>query len=277
MNNFPIYYKCIGNPSHPCIILITGIEGQLTSWPRQLTHDLTERGFYVVTFDNRDAGLSKHYEELGVPDLHSAISAKQQGKSFTPPYRLEDMASDVILLMNKLQISKAHILGLSMGGMIAQYVALNYPECVISLTCIASSSGDTHLPTAKSEVLNFFAASLSNTEQSQEDLIKRKLDLLKIYLHPDHVQEEKLREFVTLSVKRAHYPDGFKRTILAMIYAEPRTERLKTLTLPTLIIHGDYDPVFSIEHGKQLASLISSCTIRNNSKNGSRFARSYLR
>lgn len=111
---FPLCYETYGNPTNRCIILIAGIGGQLIDWPPTLTQGLADKGFYVVTFDNRDSGLSYHYDELGSENINEAIAAKQQGKSFNPPYTLEDMASDVIKLMDELHIEKAHIVGASM-------------------------------------------------------------------------------------------------------------------------------------------------------------------
>lgn len=251
-------YETFGNPSNPAIVLIMGIGGQLIDWPSTLTQGLADHGFYVITFDNRDTGLSHYYEELGPANFGEAIAAKQEGRVFKPPYTLEDMASDVIKLMDDLHIAKAHILGGSMGGMIAQYVALNFPARVLSLICIATTSGDPHLPPPKKEVLEFFSSSVGETdEQSLEAAIHKKLQLFKIYHHPDYFDEEKVIKQLTVAFQRANYPAGFKRLALATICAESRTDRLTNLNLPCLIIHGDYDPAFSIEHGKQLAACIS--------------------
>lgn len=259
MNKFPLYYETLGDSRNPCIILITGIGGQLINWPPIFSQGLAEKGFYVVMFDNRDAGLSRHYDELGIPNFNEAIAAKQQGKPFNPPYTLEDMAADVIALMDELHIEKAHIAGGSMGGIVAQYVAINFPDRCLSLTCIYSTSGDPKLPPAKKEVLEFFASSVNteNQNQSFESALSTKLQLYKIYNHPDYFNEEKIKNQLRIEFKRAHYPEGFKRTLLAMMCAEPRTDKLKKLNMPCLIIHGDYDPVFPLEHGRQLAECIS--------------------
>ena len=259
MNKFSLYYETLGDSRNPCVILITGIGGQLINWPPILSQGLAEKGFYLVMFDNRDAGLSRHYDELGVPNFNDAIAAQQQGKPFNPPYTLEDMAADVIALMDELHIEKAHIVGGSMGGIIAQYVALNFPDRCLSLTCIYSTSGDPTLPPAKKDVLEFFATSMNAEKQNQsfESALSTKLQLYKIYNHPDHFDEEKIKNQLMIEFKRAHYPEGFKRTLLAMMSAPPRIDKLKKLKMPCLIIHGDYDPVFPLEHGKQLAECIS--------------------
>lgn len=256
--SFPICYETFGDPNNPCIILIMGLGGQLITWPSTLTQGLVEKGFYVITFDNRDAGLSRHYDELGVPDFNELMIAKQQGKTINPPYTLEDMAADVITLMNELHISKSHIAGMSMGGIIAQYVALNYSDRVLSLTCIATTTNDPHLPPATPEILEYFVTAANNTQTSSfESLVDNKIKIFKIYDHPDYFDEEKAREYVKISLKRANDPNGFKRLLFAMISTKPTTDKLKQLKIPCLIIHGDYDPVFSLAHGKELAALIT--------------------
>lgn len=258
IKKFPLYYETRGEGKNPCIILISGIGGQLTDWPQSLIDGLVENGFYVLAFDNRDSGLSHHYEELGIPDINQAISNQQLGKTFKPPYTIQDMASDVISLMDELHVQKAHIIGMSMGGIIAQYVALNFRNRVRSLTCIASTSSDPQLPPSKKEVLSFFATSLTTQEQTLEAFVNNKLQLFRIYNHPDSFDEEKTKEQIIAAYKRGNYPIGFKRLLLAMISDKPRTEQLKKLKVPCLIIHGDYDPVFPVEHGKHLAACITN-------------------
>ena len=206
--SFPICYETFGNAHDPCIILISGIGGQLVDWSSILINGLANKGFFVVVFDNRDAGLSRHYDELGVPNFSEAIATIQQGQLFHPPYTLEDMAADVIALMDELHIEKAHIVGGSMGGIIAQYVALNYTNRVLSLTCIATTSGDSKLPPAKKEVLDFFTSSMNPENQSLESAVNKKLQLFKIYNHPDYFDEEKTRTQLISAFNRAHDSDG---------------------------------------------------------------------
>lgn len=255
-NTFPICYETFGDQTNPCIILVMGIGGQLIDWPKVLIQGLVDEGFYVVTFDNRDSGLSRQYDELGAPDINEVINQLRQGKPCEIPYTLGEMADDVILLMDHLHIEKAHITGISMGGIIAQYVAINFPSRVETLTCIASTSGETNLPPAKKEVMEFFTNSSRFKDKSVESQINNKLQLFKLYNHPKYFDEVKLKDQLTNAFNRSSNSDGFKRLMLAMILASPRTELLKKLTIPVLIIHGDIDPVFSIEHGKQLASCI---------------------
>lgn len=268
--SFDICYEVFGNSDNPPMILIMGIGGQLIDWPLALIEGLVEGGFYVVIFDNRDSGLSRHYDELGVPNLDKAMASKQQDQPLNPPYTLEDMALDVIALMDKLRIDKAHIVGLSMGGVIAQYVALNFIDRVLSLTCIASTSGDPQLPEPKKEVLEYFSSSMNTQVFSMESSINNRLKLLRIYSHPDYFDEEKTKNQLMMAYKRANDPVGFKRLMLAMVCAAPRTEKLKKLKIPCLIIHGDCDPLFPVEHGKQLAQSIEGSHLEIIKKMGHR-------
>ncbi len=254
---FPLCYETLGDPQNPCIILIMGIGGQLIHWPTEFTQGLVKKGFYVLLFDNRDTGLSRYYDHLETPNLLEAIAVRQQRKYLTLPYTLEDMAADVIMLMDELSIKQAHIAGISMGGMISQIVALKYPERVLSLTCIATTTGDPNLPPAKPKVLEYFF-SFQRQVEDLESYVSSKIELHKIYNHPEHVDEKKTREFFIEAYLRAYNPSGFKRQLLAIIFAESRVEELKSILIPSLIIHGDYDPVFSIEHGKQLAQSLTN-------------------
>jgi pimeloyl-ACP methyl ester carboxylesterase len=259
-SQFSINYQTTGDPNHPCIILIMGIGGQLIHWPDSFCNSLADSGYYVVRFDNRDAGLSKHYDEIASSEIGDAIKCLQAGKTFDPPYKLENMASDVVALMDELTIPKAHIVGISMGGMIAQLVAANYANRVLSLICLATSSGEPTLPPAKPEVMNFFFSPKRKSE-NMSDYVDDKVALYKIYNHPDYFVEQEVRELHENAYKRDHNAGGFKRQLLAMLVAKPRTEVLKQLDVPTLIIHGDYDPVFSVDHGTQLSAAIKNSSL----------------
>lgn len=250
--SFPLCYETNGESSNPCVLFIAGIGGQLVNWPQELIQGLVDKGFYVVTFDNRDAGLSKHYDEFGQPNLNDLLQGKMPEKFYT----LDDMAADAVLLLDKLHINKAHIVGMSMGGMIAQLVAINYPDRVESLTCIATSSGEKGLPEARPEVQKFFFAPKRDKQGTKEEFIKEKTALYKVYNHPEYFDEEESRRLHERIYERNHDSSGFMRQLIAMAIAASRTERLGKLDVPALVIHGDYDPAFPLEHGKQLADAI---------------------
>lgn len=250
--NISICYETFGNKTDPCVILIMGITGQLINWPNELTQNLANAGFYVIIFDNRDTGLSTYYDELETPNLADAVNKKQQGKKINLPYTLHDMANDLLVLMDGLQIDRAHIVGVSMGGQIAQIFAIEHPERLLSLTLIATSSGDPGLPPPHPEVLDFFFNTDANN-RNLESSINRHVQQYKIYHHPDDFDLEAVRKMQKKAYQRAYHPIGNQRQLLAMIFAEPRGKKLQSVSAPSLIIHGDYDPVTPLEHGKQLA------------------------
>lgn len=253
---FPIYYETHGNPSHPCIILITGLGGQLIQWSDLFIEGLVNKNLYVVTFDNRDSGLSKYYDHLGSPDFQQAMKEKAEGR-FKPPYTFGDMADDVLMLMDKLSIQKTHILGTSMSGMIAQTLAIRCPQRLLSLILIATSSGDSHLPGATKEVLDFYASSLSESNTDSLESYLRKARLYKIY-DPCFFKEETTRVLFEKLYKRTASPDGVKRQLMAFLSEQPRGDKLKKVTANSLIIHGAVDPAFPPEHGKYLHAVLQN-------------------
>jgi pimeloyl-ACP methyl ester carboxylesterase len=272
-NGRTICYKTFGAPTNPCIILIMGLGGQLINWPTEITQGLADKGFYVITFDNRDAGLSSYYDDLKTPEIMEAMLAKKMGMKVSLPYTLEEMAADVLVLMDGLDIQKAHMVGVSMGGMISQLLALHFPERVLSLTCIASTSSDPDLPPATPEVFALFFTGIG-VKEDIESAVNHRMQIHKVYNHPDDVNEDAVRKHFVMSYQRAYHPEGFKRQLLAIIFAKPRVEALKQLKIPTLIIHGDYDPAFPVEHGKQLAELIPNSHLEIIEKMGHGFPES---
>ena len=253
--NFLIYYETYGNPADPCIILITGLGGQLIQWSDLFIDGLVKQHLYVVTFDNRDSGLSQYYDHLGKPDFEEAIQAKKSGKKFNPPYTFNDIADDILILMNQLSVQKAHILGSSMGGMIAQVFAIKYPERLLSLMLIATSSGDVHLPPPKPEVLQIISSSSSTNTENMESYVENKIKLFRLY-DPYFFNEQKSRALFEKMYKRTFSSDGFKRQLLSFIGDKPRGDKLKNLNMKSLIIHGSDDAAFSIEHGKYLSEIL---------------------
>ncbi len=250
-----IYYESFGDSANPCLIMISGLSGQLVGWPKDLLSALVEQGFYVIVFDNRDVGLSSFYDHLALPNMAEIIAIRRQGGSFVPPYTLDDMASDVICLMNGLNIKSAHIAGLSMGGKIAQLLAMHHPERCLSLSCIATSSGNRNLPPPSQRVAALMASSVPQTDDL-EAYLQYRLPIYRAYHHPDDHDEQEAREYLQVAFLRAYHPAGSTRQLLAVMAAQSRSEQLRQVSLPTLIFHGDYDPVFPIEHAEELADVI---------------------
>lgn len=255
-NNIVICYEAFGNANNPCVILITGITGQLIDWPSEIIQGLVNKGFYVIAFDNRDVGLSSYYDHLATPTLIEALAViQQQSAAFQPPYTLNDMAADIIHLMDGLNITKAHIVGGSMGGQIAQIFALEHVERILSLTCMSTSSGDPNLPPPKPEVLDLFFAPRTPVKDL-ESYIANRIKVHKIYDHPEDFDEQQVRIKAEKSYLRAYHPEGNQRQLMVMMFAAPRGKKLQQLQVSSLIIHGDCDPVVPIEHGEQLAKCL---------------------
>ena len=157
-NGIQIEYETFGEPDSPALLLIIGLSLQLIHWEEKLCQQIAQQGHYVIRFDNRDTGLSSKIEVAGVPDIKKVFGAMMKGKTIKPPYTIEDMAADSVGLLDALGIEKAHICGMSMGGMIAQTIALNYPKRVLSLISIFSNTGDPEDPQGKPEVMELLSS-----------------------------------------------------------------------------------------------------------------------
>src|SRR4030043_1686051 len=157
-NGIQIEYETFGNPSSRPLLLIIGLGGQMIHWDDDLCRDLAKRGHYVIRFDNRDVGLSTKFDEAGVPTLFETFGKIMQGEKIKPPYTLDDMADDAVGLLDALGIRPAHICGMSMGGMIAQTIAIRHPSRVLSLISIYSTTGDKDLPPPRSDVRELLLA-----------------------------------------------------------------------------------------------------------------------
>ena len=251
-NGIQIEYEAFGEPDSPALLLIIGIIGQLTFWDEELCQQLAQQGHYVIRFDNRDAGLSSKIEEAGVPDIMQTIETLRKGETINPPYTIEDMADDAVGLLDALGIEKAHICGMSMGGMIAQTIAINYPMRVLSLTSIYSRTGDPEEPQPEPEARKFL---LAPPPQEREAYIEHGIKLFSTISGPGFpYDEEWLRNFVAQSYDRAFNPEGVARQLVAILAQKNRRPELKSLSAPALIIHGSDDPLVLVEGGKNTAA-----------------------
>ena len=251
-NGIQIEYETFGEPDSPALLLIIGIIGQLTFWDEKLCQHLAQQGHYVIRFDNRDAGLSSKIEEAGVPDIMQTIKAQMKGETINPPYTIKDMADDAVGLLDALGIEKAHICGMSMGGMIAQTIAINYPKRVLSLISIYSNTGDPEEPQSESKARKFLLA--PQTEE-REAYIEKGMKFFSAISGPGFpYDEEWLRNFVAQSYDRAYNPEGVARQFVAILAQKNRRPELKSLSTPALIIHGANDPLVLVESGKNTAA-----------------------
>lgn len=249
-NGIQIEYDTFGASSSPTLLLIMGAGGQLISWDLEFCESLVKRGLFVIRFDNRDVGLSTKFEKAGIPDMMGAM----RGEPVCPAYSLDDMANDAVGLLNALGIEKAHICGASMGGMIAQVISYRHPEHVLSLTSIMSSTGNPELPQMKPDVL---AAVFKPVPAECEAYIEHNVNLWRMLWSPGFPFDEKrLRKFLAESYDRSYYPQGMIRQSAAVLAHGYRRSSIASINVPTLVIHGDADPLMSVEGGKETAQLI---------------------
>lgn len=239
----------------PAVLLIMGLGMQLIAWPPAVEQALVAAGFRVVRFDNRDAGLSQHFDRLGAPKLLWAGLKYRFGWRITPPYSLRDMAADAIGVLDALQIDRAHIVGLSMGGMIAQRLALMAPARVLSLVSIMSSSGARGLPAAKPEVTRaMFSRPVGRGLPAAVD---HSVKLFKAIGSPGFPMDDAdLRQRVTAASERSFHPQGILRQMVAIMADSTRAEALAGIAVPTLVVHGKADPLVPFACGEDTARRI---------------------
>lgn len=250
-----IAYETHGDPAHPTILMIMGLGAQLTLWPDELIDGLVAAGFHVVRFDNRDCGLSSDFALWGPPDVPAAMARLAAGKPVDAPYRLDDMAKDGIGVLDALKIRQAHVVGLSMGGMIGPVLASRFPDRALSLTCIMSSSSRPGLPAGRPEALR--AVTMRPQTDDREEIIRHSMWLRRLIGGPDYGYDDAtLRTFVERQVDRRYYPEGIGRQYLAVVASGDRVDLLQRLKLPTLVIHGTDDPLLPVECGRDIARLV---------------------
>ncbi len=258
-NGIRIEYDTFGNPSSPAIVLINGLGVQMIYWEDAFCDQLADEGHYVIRYDNRDIGLSTKFDDFGVPDIPGAMAALSRGEKIETAYTLEDMADDAVGLIRALGIEKAYFCGSSMGGIIAQTVAANHPECVLGLISIMSSSGDPKLPSPKPEVME---ALLTPSPDTRKEYIEHNVNYWRIVGSPVfEYDEDRIRKRAAAAFDRSHYPYGKSRQMLAVISRGNRKEVLKSITVPTLVIHGTEDPLVPVQAAYDIAETIPNAKL----------------
>jgi pimeloyl-ACP methyl ester carboxylesterase len=255
VNGIHIEVEQHGQPEHPAVLLIMGLGMQLIAWPPTVIEPLVQAGFRVITFDNRDIGLSQKMDQAGKPNLIWAVMKKKLGLKIHAPYSLQDMARDALGVLDRLQVAKAHVVGVSMGGMIAQRLALAAPQRILSLTSIMSASGAPGLPEAKPPVLR---ALLSRPRSRQtEDIVAHYVKLFAVIGSPAFpVEPGLLRERIRSGIERSYHPVGTMRQMLAIAADSTRHQDLKHIQAPTLVLHGLADALVPPEQGRDTAQRI---------------------
>ena len=260
-NGITIHYEDHGDPSHPAMLLIMGFGAQLTLWPDELVEELVGEGFRVIRFDNRDVGLSEKFDGVKAPGPVKLTLLSKIG--FTPkvPYTLADMADDAIGLLDALEIEQAHIVGASMGGMIGQHVVARYPARCLSYTQIFSTTGNAGLPAAKKEALD--ALVKLPASQEEDALVDHGVMLARTIGSPKYPSdEERLRERARSSIRRSFYPEGPSRHLAAILADGDRREMIRQIAVPTLVLHGEDDPLVPCEGGRDTAACIPDAKLR---------------
>lgn len=260
-NGIRLTYDTIGNPRHEPILLINGLGLQLIDWPEQFCMALADEGFYVIRFDNRDSGLSTKMDDLGMPNLALAFVNSIFPLPFLSGYTLFDMARDTTGLLDALGIARAHIIGASMGGMIAQIIAGTCPHRTLSLTSIMSTSGRPGLP---GPTLAAHTALLSRPENPRDfnSVVDHYVRTWRVIGSPRYpTPEAVLRKRVAASIRRNVCPSGTARQLMAVASSGGQAALLRTVRAPTLVIHGSDDPLVPVACGHDTAGLVPNAIL----------------
>ncbi|MBT8115471.1 MAG: alpha/beta hydrolase [Arenicella sp.] len=250
VNGLSIAYQDFGEARNGTVLLIMGLAAQLITWNDEIVHGLVDAGYRVIRFDNRDVGWSEKLHELPTPGLITGIRYKL-GLSLGAPYKLDDMAADSVALVEYLNIQKVHVVGVSMGGMIAQIMAAKYPHRVASLTSIMSTSSAVHLPQGSVD-LDF-----SRQGNNREEIIDGTVDLVSRFGGSvGTMKREVLHAKLARSHDRSNYGPGRARQLWAIMDSGDRVELLKTIRQPSVVLHGREDTLIPYQHGEHTAELI---------------------
>ena len=260
-NGLELEYADSG-PSHgPVILLIMGLGTQMTRWPASLIDGLVGKGFRVIRFDNRDVGLSSKLDEAGTPDMAAVAQAVLTGSEIPVAYTLTDMAQDAVGLLDALGIARAHLVGASMGGMIAQIVAATHPDRALSLTSLMSSSGRPDLPPSSAAV-SALLMSPRPDPADMEAIVERVVTGAELMGSPGYPVDRATRRAAAIDeYRRCHYPAGIDRHTAAVVADGDRRARLHRITAPTVVIHGLDDPLIPIEAARDTAAHIAGASL----------------
>lgn len=253
-NGISIAYQVSGPAGGAPLLLIHGVGAQLIRWPPAFIDALAAAGFRVIRYDSRDIGLSTHMDEAPIPDLAAVTAAQARGELADLPYTLSDLAADAAGLLEALGIDRAHVLGVSLGGMVAQVLAIEHRSRVASLAVVMSHSGNPELPPSAPAALKALATRPPNPSEDREGYLQTAVALNAAVGSPAYPTDEAvIRDFAWRAAQRAFYPQGAARQLAASRGAPDRRPGLRTLDAPTLIIHGADDLLVPAAGGEDLA------------------------
>ncbi len=245
-NGITVEVEQHGDQNNPALLLVRGLGSQLIHWPKALIDGFVRQGFYVVTFDNRDTGLSEKFAEHGLPDLDNPMTA---------PYSTDDMAQDAIGVLDALGVDKAHVFGISMGGMITQRLLIDHADRLLTATIVMSSSGAYNLPPAKPEVWDLMLQEPAAHDRAT--VIAHTLMCDYAWFSPGYPFDEDARKaLIGAAYDRCYDPAGVARQYAAVVAGRGREAELDGVTKPVLVIHGTADTLLPIEHGRDIAKRI---------------------
>jgi pimeloyl-ACP methyl ester carboxylesterase len=252
-NGIDIEYTTEGNPGDPPLLLVMGLGVQMVGWPQGFVDGLVARGFFIIRFDNRDCGLSTTFE--GTPDLVALFG----GDGASAPYRIEDMADDAAALLDELGIAQAHVVGVSMGGMITQALVIHHPHLFVSAASIMSTTGNRTVGAPTGEAMT---ALLRPVATSRDEAIEASVAGSRVIGSPKYPTDERLlRERAGVAYDRAYRPEGTLRQLAAILASPDRTEALRGVQMPFLVVHGEDDPLVTLSGGQATAAAVAGATL----------------
>jgi pimeloyl-ACP methyl ester carboxylesterase len=247
-------YESFHDQGPETVLLIMGLGAPMTYWEPAFCEQLAAPGYRVVRFDNRDVGQSTVLRDLGIPDVLTMMARAMAGETVEAPYTLSDMARDTVGLLDTLGVERAHLVGASLGGMVAQVVAIEHPERVASLTAIMSTTGDASLPTGDPTVLQVL---FTPAPKEREALIEHRIRAWRAIAGPRMpFDEERARRLATAAIDRGVSLGGFVRQLAAVVASGSRRERLRGVKARTLVLHGTDDPLIPVECGRDIARYV---------------------
>jgi len=251
-NGVEIAYELHGKEDAPVIMLIHGLGMPMAAWPMEMVEQLVDAGFRVLIIDNRDQGRSEKFHHLPIPNMIWQALKLKLGLKINAPYPLTDLMKDTLGVLDGLNIEKVHVVGVSMGGMISQLLAIHHPERVMSLTSIMSTTGNPKLPKAEKHVIAHLMSAPKS--QSEEDVINYHMKTWQLIGSPEYpTPDGELREFVKGLLDRGMSPAGTTRQMLAILATRNRYQDLSELIMPVQVIHGTADPLIPVAAGKETA------------------------
>lgn len=257
-----VAYDSFGHETDEPMLLIAGLGTQRIRWTEAFCEGLAARGFRVIRFDNRDTGGSSHLTEHPAPDFGALVATLMAGQQPRVPYTLHDMAADAVGLLDALRIDRVHVVGRSMGGMMAQMLASEHADRVLSLTSIMSSTGNPALPAASPEVMALMMRPAPSPADDEAGFIAHSLAFAQRIAGAGYPFDEQAhRALVLEEIRRGYAPGGFARQLAAMAVAGDRRAPLATIKVPALVIHGAEDPLILPACGEDTAASIPGATM----------------